>query len=91
MGDIADWRDRIDKVDSKMLELLNERARCACEIGNIKAQNSMDVYNPAREREIMSKLSELNEGPLSDNSIQAIYEKIIEECRTLEKSENECD
>ena len=89
MDDIADWRDRIDKADSEILELLNERARCACEIGKIKAQISMDVYNPARERKIMAKLSELNGGPLSDKSIHAIFEKIIEECRALEKTVNE--
>ena len=84
MGGIADWRNCIDKVDSKILDLLNERAKCALEIGKIKAEKSMKIHNPAREKEIYSRLCEQNNGPLSDNAIKNIFEVIIRECRSLE-------
>ena len=87
MDDIAGWRKRIDEIDSEALKLLNERARCACEIGLIKAANAMKIHNPDREREITEKLRKQNNGPLSDNAIQNIYEQIIKECRLLEDSE----
>ena len=85
MDDIAGWRKRIDEIDSEVLKLLNERARCACEIGMIKAGKAMNIHNPDREQEIITELREQNEGPLQDNSIQNIFNKIIEECRSLEK------
>lgn len=85
MKDIADWRNCIDDIDSQLLMLLNERARCACEIGRIKEKNGMEVYNPARERAILTKLVEKNEGPLTDSAVQKIFETIIEQCRSLEK------
>ncbi|MFC1509412.1 chorismate mutase [Candidatus Omnitrophota bacterium] len=85
MKDIADWRNCIDDIDSQLLRLLNERARCACEIGCIKEKNGMTVYNPDRERAILSKLGDKNKGPLADSAIQKIFETIIEQCRSLEK------
>ena len=57
MDDIADWRSCIDDIDLQLLKLLNERARCAYEIGMIKASRAMKIHNPVREREILSKLS----------------------------------
>ncbi len=84
MKDIADWRNCIDDIDSQLLRLLNERARCACEIGRIKEKNGMKVYNPDRERAILSMLGDKNEGPLADGAIIKIFETIIEQCRTLE-------
>ena len=85
MDEIADWRNCIDEIDTQLLELLNKRARCACEIGKIKAQKAMKIHNPAREREIIARLRDQSGGPLSDTSIQNIFEQIINECRSLEK------
>ena len=86
MDDIADWRICIDGIDVQLLKLLNERARCACEIGKIKAHKAMKIYNPAREREILARLRDQNGGPLTDEAIQNIFERIIVECRSLEKN-----
>ena len=85
MDDIADWRNRIDEIDGQLLKLLNERARCACEIGKIKAHKAMKIHNPAREREILARLRDQNGGPLPNAAIQNIFEQIIVECRSLEK------
>ena len=89
MDDIADWRSCIDKIDGQVLKLLNERARCACGIGRIKAEKAMKIHNPAREREIIKRLIEQNDGPLTDEAIQSIFKQIIVECRSLEKIKND--
>jgi len=87
MEDIAGWRKSIDKIDAQLVKLFNERARCAAEIGKIKAQNGLEIYNPDREKNIFKHVGELNEGPLSDTTIQNIFKKIIESCRDLEKNQ----
>jgi len=47
--DIADWRKKIDELDGRLVELLNERARAAREIGRLKRKTSMPIYEPDRE------------------------------------------
>ncbi len=88
MEDIAGWRKSIDKIDTQLVKLFNERARCAAEIGKIKAQNGLEIYNPDREKNILKHVGELNEGPLSDTAVRNIIKKIIESCRELEKTNN---
>jgi len=84
MKDIAGWRKRIDEIDKKLLALLNERAKCAVEIGNIKKHAGMEIYDPDREQEILNRLRSKNEGPLSDDSVQRLFECLIRESRQLE-------
>ena len=86
MDDIAGWRKCIDEIDTSLVELLNERARCALEIGKIKAMNGMQIFNPVREREIFTNVFQKNKGPLSDHALLRIIKRIIEECRNLEKN-----
>ena len=64
--DIADWRKRIDELDRKLVELLNQRAQCAVEIGRLKRHTNLPVYEPDRERIILENVCRLNRGPLSD-------------------------
>ena len=85
MDDIAGWRKRIDEIDAQLVKLFNERARCAAEIGRIKAQKGLEIYNPDRERNILNHVCELNKGPLSNDMVQKLFEQIIEACRELEK------
>ena len=87
MEDIAGWRKSIDTIDAQLVKLFNERARCAAEIGKIKARNGLEIYNPEREKNIYKQVGELNEGPLSDTAVRNIFEKIIESCRNLEKDQ----
>ena len=85
MGDISNWRKRIDKIDEKILKLLNKRARCAIEIGKLKSKNNLEVYDPQREKNIISHLREINDGPLSDDAVQRLFEYLIKESRQIEK------
>jgi len=88
---IEDWRHRIDEIDRKLVELLNERSRCAIEIGKIKHDLNLRVYDPEREREILQRIKETNGGPLDDEGLQRLFERVIDECRRIERREREKD
>jgi len=88
---IEDWRRKIDEIDRKLVELLNERSRCAIEIGRIKHDLNLRVYDPEREREILQRIKETNGGPLDDEGLQRLFERVIDECRRIERREREKD
>lgn len=79
------FRDRIDEVDVKILELLNERAKAAIEIGKIKQSTNSVFYVPERERAVYEKLKTLNAGPLPNEAVKAVYREIMSAIRALEK------
>ena len=83
--EISDWRKKIDELDRDLVKLLNERARCAVEIGKIKRQNGLPIQEPNREQEVMKRVFEANHGPLTDQAVQRIFERIVEEGRDLQK------
>jgi chorismate mutase-like protein len=82
---INDWRRRIDEIDRKLVELLNERSRCALEIGKIKVAENLPLYQPEREREVLENAEHANPGPLSDAAIRRLFERIIDEARSAER------
>jgi chorismate mutase-like protein len=82
---IEDWRNKIDEIDRKLVELLNERSRCAIEIGKIKRSSKMHLYDPGREREVIQRVREQNPGPLDDEGMQRLFERVIDECRRIER------
>lgn len=84
MDDIADWRKRIDEIDENILQLLNERAGCAIEIGKIKSVKGIEVTDQAREDKILAHLAEINHGPLSDEAVQKLFKCLINESKNLE-------
>jgi chorismate mutase len=83
--DICDWRVKIDEVDDKLLELFNQRAGYALEIGKIKRERGERIYNPSREDQIYGHVQQANPGPLSDEAIRRLFERIIDETRRLER------
>jgi len=86
---IEDWRKRIDEIDGKLLELLNERTRCVIEVGRIKKAQNLRIYDPEREREILRRMKEQNRGPLDEEGLQRLFERVIDECRRIERNESE--
>jgi chorismate mutase-like protein len=86
---IEDWRRKIDEIDKQLVELFNERSKCAIEIGKIKHAESLRVYDPEREREILRHIKEANHGPLDNESMQRLFERVIDECRRIERIERE--
>jgi chorismate mutase len=87
MQSIADWRKKIDELDRKLVELINERARCAQEIGRLKRNTEMPIYEPDRERTIFENAHRENKGPLPDRELTRIFERLIDVMRKLQEDE----
>ena len=84
--ELSDWRGRIDTLNLRMLELLNERAACAQAIAELKKKMMLPIYDPQREKQVFDAVLSRNQGPLSDEAIRRIFECIIAEHRRLEES-----
>jgi chorismate mutase len=82
---IDKWRGRIDEIDRKLVELLNERYKCAIEIGKLKRELHMHVYDPNREREVIRNAQQANGGPLDEDGLRRLFERIIDESRRIER------
>jgi len=86
MPTLDDLRDNIDRVDEVLVRLLNERARVACEIGRMKKDLGMEVYQPEREKQVLAHVRGIAaEGPLGADAIARLFERIIDEARRLER------
>ena len=83
---LQDLRRRIDEIDRKLVDLLNERSKCALEIGKLKQQANLPLYQPEREREVLENAEQNNQGPLTDAAIRRLFERIIDEARSAERS-----
>jgi chorismate mutase len=84
---IEDWRKKIDDLDRKLVALLSERARAAVEIGKLKRDTSMPIYEPDRERIVFENVQQANRGPLPGRDLVRIYERIIDVMRNIQKEE----
>ena len=83
---LEDLRRNIDRVDEVLVRLLNERARCACEVGRLKKELGVDVYQPEREKAVLQHVRDVAaEGPLGPDAIGRLFERIIDEARRLER------
>lgn len=78
-------RDRIDAMDSRLVEMLNERAGLVVEVGNLKRGDGTPIYAPHRERAVLDKVLGLNDGPLQDRTVEAVYREIMSGSFALEQ------
>jgi len=86
MRTLDELRDDIDRVDEVLVRLLNERARVACEIGQVKKEQGIELYQPEREKQVLAHVrSVASEGPLGADAIARLFERIIDEARRLER------
>jgi chorismate mutase-like protein len=85
--DIADWRKKIDELDLKLVELINQRAEAAKEIGRLKNNTNLPIYEPEREKRIFENVKKANRGPLPDSEVQHVFERIIDVMRKLQQQE----
>src|ERR1017187_2538862 len=85
--DIEDWRQKIDVVDRQLVRLINERAQCAQEIGKLKRDSAMPIYEPDREKIIFQNIARINAGPLSDVQLRQVYERLVDVMRQLQREE----
>jgi chorismate mutase len=82
---IETLRARIDAIDRELVGLLSERASCALAIGRLKELAGLPIYQPAREAEVLSNVQAANRGPLDDEAMSRLFERIIDEARRLER------
>jgi len=82
---LAECRNQIDAVDLKLLALLNERTRIVEEIGRIKQDLSLPIYEPKREDQVFHNVTSNNDGPLSADALKRIFERIIDEMRNIQR------
>jgi chorismate mutase len=82
---LDELRRKIDALDERIVELLNERAACALEIGHEKKLAGLEVYQPSREAEVLGHVQRINMGPLDDEAMKRLFERIIDEARRLER------
>jgi chorismate mutase-like protein len=85
--DIVDWRKKIDELDRRLVEMLNQRAQAAHEIGKLKRNVGMPIYEPDREQAVFGNVQKLNQGPLPDRDLLRIYERIMDVMRQIQKEE----
>lgn len=85
MSDLQELRHRIDAIDRAVADLLNERATVAMRIGRQKLAAGLPVYDPAREEEIIHNVTAALPGPLSAQAMRRVFERIIDETRSVER------
>jgi chorismate mutase len=86
---IDDLRRRIDELDEKLVELLTERANCALQIGKLKHDLGLEVYQPDREAQVLHHVQshgKVTGSPLGGDAIARVFERIIDEARRIERS-----
>jgi chorismate mutase len=81
--DIAQLRGKIDDIDCRIEQLLNERATHALAIRELKPKMSWSLYDPKREEEIFANLAKCNEGPLYADNLREVYEAILHVMKEL--------
>ena len=89
--DIADWRQKIDAIDRRLVELLSQRAHTVHQIGKLKANAGLPAYEPEREKMVFDNARSANEGPLSDRDLLRIFERIVDVMRQSEMEEMALD
>jgi chorismate mutase len=82
---IDEIRLKINQLDAQLLQIFNERAALALEIGEVKKQLDLPIYDPKREKMIFERMKQNNPGPLDDGAIVRMFERVIDESRRLER------
>jgi chorismate mutase len=84
-GQLHDYRKRIDDIDRRLVELLNERTAIVEKIGEAKKEAGMAIYEPKREDDVYANIASSNQGPLTNDALQRIFERIMDEMRKVQK------
>ncbi|MHC4292078.1 MAG: prephenate dehydratase [Planctomycetota bacterium] len=82
---LEELRKKIDSIDEKLVELINERAQIVVEVGKLKQAGSDPIYVPHREKAVLDKIAELNKGPFPDKTMQAIWRELMSGSFFLER------
>jgi chorismate mutase len=81
---LAESRVEIDSIDQRLVDLLNQRTRIVEKIGRAKQATGLPIYEPKREEDVYRNILAHNSGPLTADALQRIYERLIDEMRSLQ-------
>jgi chorismate mutase-like protein len=82
---LEEFRVLVDDVDRRIVALLNERTRVVENIGRVKRQTNLPIYEPKREDQVFANISSTNRGPLTEEAVRRIFERIIDEMRMIQR------
>lgn len=82
---LEEYRILIDNADRRIVELLNERTRVVEEIGRVKREAKLPIYEPKREDQVFANVTNVNQGPITQEAVRRIFERIIDEMRTIQR------
>jgi chorismate mutase len=83
---LEEFRVLIDQIDRRLVALLNERTQIVERIGRVKRESQMPVYEPRREDQVFANIAEANQGPIGQEAVRRIFERIIDEMRGIQRS-----
>jgi chorismate mutase-like protein len=82
---LDEYRVSIDEIDRRIVALINERTRVVHEIGKVKREAQLPVYEPKREEQVFANIISANQGPIPPEAVRRIFERIIDEMRTIQR------
>jgi len=85
LDDLVRYREVIDAIDLDLLRLLNKRTEAVEQIGRVKQALDLAIYEPKREDAVFENVAGHNEGPLQQDAVKRIFERIIDEMRTVQR------
>ncbi len=80
---LMELRKRIDEIDGQIVRLINQRAQVVCDVGRLKAEGKANIFAPAREQAVYSRVMEASEGPMEPQALRAIFREIMSGCIAL--------
>ena len=84
-------REHIDEVDRRIVELLNQRTRVVEDIGRVKREARLPIYEPKREELVFANVNGANQGALTNAALRGIFERVIDEMRRIQRIRMESD
>src|ERR1035438_3699050 len=82
---LEEYRVLIDNVDRRIVALLNERTQVVEEMGRVKRASELPIYEPKREEQVFANVTGSNQGPMSEDALRRIFERIIDEMRKIQR------
>jgi chorismate mutase len=79
----------IDDVDRRIVEMLNQRTKVVEEIGRVKREVGLPIYEPKREDQVFANVTGANHGPITQEAVRRVFERIIDEMRTIQRQRME--
>ena len=83
---LEEFRVVIDQIDRRIVALLNERTEIVECIGRVKRESQMPVYEPRREDQVFANIADANRGPIGNEAVRRIFERIIDEMRGIQRA-----